>query len=125
MASRSGLSSVCRLLATTCLALVVTAAGCSIGQEWVGSPLPEEQFQLLRQGMSKVEVLGLLGPPDTAGLRLNGSVFIYRYQSSDDMGIELSAFRTSVQYDRSDRRTDRLVVFFDKKGVVTEFVRDR
>lgn len=87
--------------------------------------MPSEQYQRLQPGMSKAQVLDLLGPPDSAGLRLRGTVFVYRYQDQGDMGIQVSLFRASFAYDRSDRRTERLVVFFDKKGLVTEFAKDR
>ncbi len=83
--------------------------------------MPADLVARLEQGMSKVAVLELLGPPDTVGLRLQGSVFIYRYHNESDKGLKLSLVRASFQYETSDRRTARLVVFFDKKGLITDF----
>jgi outer membrane protein assembly factor BamE (lipoprotein component of BamABCDE complex) len=103
--------------------LAALAGGCTIGREFVGSPLPVEALAHLRPGLSKPEVLDLLGPPDAAGLRLDGSVFIYRFQNEEGLGVDVSVFRASFSYDRTDRLTDRIVVFFDKKGLVKAFAK--
>jgi outer membrane protein assembly factor BamE (lipoprotein component of BamABCDE complex) len=105
-------------------ALFLTGAGCTIRQEFAGSIMPEEEMPQLRIGMAKEEVLSLLGPPDTVGLRLKGTLFIYRYHNEADTGVSLSFFQASMEFESSDRRTARLLVFFDKKGRVTAFARD-
>jgi outer membrane protein assembly factor BamE (lipoprotein component of BamABCDE complex) len=91
---------------------------------YVGTPLDEEAVRLVRPGMTKAEVLELLGPPDTPGLRLDGTVFIYRYQDEGERGLRLSLMQASVKYESTDRLTHRVVVFFDKKGIVTGVGRD-
>ena len=103
------------------LILAGLGIGCSIRQEYGGSPLPVDDLPLLKRGMTKADVLTLLGPPDGLGLRLKGSVFIYRYAKGEEAGLQISAYQASLSYDTSDNRMDRVVVFFDKKGVVTEF----
>jgi hypothetical protein len=100
--------------------LLLAGLSCTIRQEYAGSPLPVDDLPLLKAGMTKAEVLGLLGPPDDMGLRLQGSVFIYRYAKGEAAGLSVSAYQASLKYDRSDSRMDRVVVFFDKRGVVTE-----
>ncbi len=92
---------------------------CTLRRAWIGAPLPPERLASVAPGATKAEVLRTLGPPDTVGLRLDGSVFIYRYRSESDDGLSLSFFQASVEVDFENRRTDRVAVFFDKKGVVT------
>ncbi|MFO7871531.1 MAG: outer membrane protein assembly factor BamE [Kiritimatiellia bacterium] len=82
--------------------------------------MPADSVGMLEKGMSKAEVLELLGPPDTVGLRLEGSVFIYRYHNEEGKGLDVSATPGSFEYETLNRQTDRVVVFFDKKGIVTD-----
>ena len=107
--------------ATLVLAL---ASGCTLSWEAVGSPLPREAVAKLKTGMSKAEVLEILGPPDVAGLRVGGSVFVYRYRNAEDAGLDISAFQASVSFDTTDLRTDRIAVLFDKRGIVAAFAVD-
>lgn len=103
------------------LAAAALAGGCSLRYEYGGAPFPVESFGRLKAGMSKAEVLGLLGPPDTLGLNLKGSVFVYRFHNEGDTGLEVSLYYASARVESSDRRTDRLLVFFDKSGRVADF----
>lgn len=103
--------------ALLCLCLFVPA--CTLSYVYEGAPLPADAARVLRHGMTKAQVLSIFGPPDLMGLRLDGSVFVYRYRHESEAGFRLSAFQASVSYDASDARTDRLVVFFDKRGRVT------
>ena len=101
--------------------ICLSVAGCTMSRLYGGAPLPAEQVERLRRNMSKVEVLELLGPPDSLGRRLQGSVFIYRYRTGNNLGVEMSLGSTEFEYLSIDRKTDRLVVFFDKQGLVTDF----
>ena len=67
----------------------------------------------------------LLGPPDTVGLRLDGSIFIYRYRNTSAKQLEIKLSSTEFKYDSDDLRTARLVVFFDKKGVASRYSRQQ
>ncbi|MHC4778247.1 MAG: outer membrane protein assembly factor BamE domain-containing protein [Planctomycetota bacterium] len=78
-----------------------------------------EAVHLVRTGMTKADVLETIGPPDTMGLRLDGSVFIYRYRDSGGEGVNLSLMQASISYEASRKRTRRVVIFFDKKGIVS------
>ena len=55
------------------------------------------------------------------GLQLNESVFLYRFSRAAAESLNLSFFRASLDYDTVDRRTDRLIVFFDKRGAITRY----
>lgn len=108
---------------TRLIAVVLALAGisgCTLGWEFHGARPEPEAVARLEPGMTKADVLKTLGPPDTVGLRMKGSVFIYRYVRSSDQGLSLNAYQASVSYDASDRRTTRLVVFFDKAGKLAQ-----
>lgn len=106
------------------IALLVLLAGCTLRRIHSGSKFPENLETILTVGMTKGQVLEVLGPPDAMGLRLQGTIFIYRYSNQADEDLKLSAFQGSFNYGSSDLRTARLVVFFDKKGRVTAFGRN-
>ncbi len=103
------------------LAAAFFLSGCTIRKMRSSSPVPEERIARLSAGMAKAQVLELLGPPDDAGLRMDGSVFIYRFHNKADKALELSFMQGSFNYEESDWRTHRVVVFFDKQGIVTDF----
>ena len=113
--------------AATLLPLALAAcaiSSCTFQQVFVGSPFPEETYGRLAAGMTQSEVMALLGPPDEIGLRLDGSAFTWRHQSESDTGLSVSVFQASLSYDYADRRTEKLVVLFDKRGRVTVFGKD-
>jgi outer membrane protein assembly factor BamE (lipoprotein component of BamABCDE complex) len=114
-----------RTLILLCIAAALVAGSCTLKWEFVGTPVPRARIAELAPGMPKREVLNLLGPPDTVGLRMDGSVFIYRFRSETEDSLKLSAFQASFSYDATVRRTERVVVFFDKKGRLTDFASDR
>lgn len=86
--------------------------------------MPKDRVAQLKAGMGKGDVLGLLGPPDTLTARIKGSLFIYRYHNEGDTGFRVSAYRAALELESLNRRTDRLLVFFDKKGRVTAYAVD-
>ena len=92
---------------------------CTLKRDFVGAPKSTEAVRLIRTGMTKADVLEIIGPPDAMGLRLDGSVFIYRYRDAGGEGLKVSIMQASIAYEASRRRTSRVVVFFDKKGYVT------
>lgn len=96
-------------------------AGCTIGREFVGGQLGKQQLEQLRELRTKAEVLEVLGPPNDMGLQLRESVFLYRVRREAAENLNLSFFRASFDYEQIDRRTDRLIVFFDKQGGITRY----
>ena len=113
------------ILALGLASVILVAGACTIRQEFSGSPAPEDRVSKLQPALTKGYVLDLLGPPDTVAKRLKGSLFIYRYHNEGDTGFRVSVFRAALEFDTSDSRTDRLLVFFDKKGRVTHWALDR
>ncbi|HBP17252.1 MAG TPA: hypothetical protein DEA08_05565 [Planctomycetes bacterium] len=103
------------------LLVLLAQAGCTIGREYVGGQLGEQQLEQLATLHTKAEVLEVLGPPNDMGLQLRESVFLYRVQREAAENLNLSFFRASFDYQQIDRRTDRLIVFFDKGGRVTRY----
>jgi len=87
----------------------------------VGGQLGAEQLEQLSELESKAEVLEVLGPPNDMGLQLRESVFLYRVRREAAENLNLSFFRASFDYEQIDRRTDRLIVFFDKQGRITRY----
>jgi outer membrane protein assembly factor BamE (lipoprotein component of BamABCDE complex) len=101
------------------LLTLVLPLSCTLSYVSEGTPLNRAQKDLLRPGMNKARVLALLGPPNDMGLRMKGSIFIYRYHDESEEAVKVSAYQASVSYKSSRSSTDRLVVLFDKKGRVT------
>lgn len=110
-----------RRVASLCLtlALGLTVAGCTMSREFDGDVLTADAITQLASATTKAQVLTSVGPPNDVGLQLNGSVFIYRYRYEELDNLNLSFFRASFDYTAVDRRTARLVVFFDKRGQKT------
>lgn len=111
-----------RRRAWVCVAAWALAlAGCTISREYVGGQLGEQQLKQLQELETKGEVLEILGPPNDMGLQPRESVFIYRVRREAADNLNLSFFRASFDYEEIDRRTDRLIVFFDKQGRITRY----
>jgi outer membrane protein assembly factor BamE (lipoprotein component of BamABCDE complex) len=104
------------------LPLVLAACvGCTISREYDGQQLGPEQLEALANVETKAEVLEQVGPPEDMGLLQDGSVFIYRFRREALENLNLQFFRATFDYESTDRRTDRLVVLFDKRGQVTGY----
>lgn len=103
------------------LLALLPQVGCTIGREFVGGQLGVQQLEQLGRLETKAEVLEVLGPPNDMGLQLRESVFLYRVRREEAENLNLSFFRASFDYQQVDRRTDRLIVFFDKQGRITRY----
>lgn len=101
-----------------CLAL---STGCTITFEENLETLSPGQLAKLAEAETKIEVLETVGPPVDVGLQLTGSVFVYRANREVTRSLNLSAFQASFDYEEEDRRTERLLVLFDKQGKVTGY----
>jgi hypothetical protein len=103
------------------LALLLALSGCTVSWETNHETLTAAQFAELKLARTKVDVLERVGPPVDAGVQPNGSVFVYRANRTMERQLSLSAFQASFQYFEEDQRSERLVVFFDKKGTMTHY----
>ena len=113
---------------TRCLLLLVvllSSSGCTINREYSSETLTQEQLDAVAVAKTKSEVLVTVGPPLDMGIQLNGSVFIYRAARRELDNLNLSAFQGSFDYEEEETRTERLTVFFDKKGNVTGYGFDK
>ena len=105
-----------RCVLSLALALFALTSGCTIRREWDVDTLDPERIALLGEANTKAEVLEKVGPPNSVGIQLDGSVFVYRARIEEIENLNLSAFQASFDYQVTDRRTARLLVLFDKQG---------
>jgi hypothetical protein len=108
------------------VSLLVLESGCTLGRWYVGSPLLADPRQVLVVGQTpKGEVLNRLGPPDRILRQKGGDVFVYRHDQRNSSEIEirepLITRLTLFQWEKVQDKSDRLMVFFDSKGVVSAF----
>ena len=101
--------------------LLLLGSGCTIAREFEGGSLSERHLLRLKGLKTKAAVLTELGPPNLIGLQLNESVFLYRFRREENENLNVALFQASFDYDQVDRRVDRLIVFFDKRGRVTRY----
>lgn len=109
-----------------CVSLLALASGCTIGRWYVGSPLPADPRQVLVVGQTpKGEVLSRLGPPDRILRQKSGDVFVYHHDQRNSSELEIQepliTRLTIFQWEKVQDKSDRLMVFFDRAGVVSAF----
>jgi hypothetical protein len=118
------------LVVATCLACL-GLPGCVVGTVDEGTPLEQEKVDRLAPGMTKGEVLDVLGPPEQfqypglldilaseaedaaalgASLEARSDVFTYRHVHGDVRAFTLILYTWASL----DLRHDHLVVFFDE-----------
>ena len=110
-------------VAVLCAALGLT--GCQIIKLSVGSQLRADP-SVIQIGQSTMgEVLATFGAPERIQRQSRGDVFIYRYLRRDTRTLTLEEpVVTDLElytYTRIREDSDRLVVLFDDKGVVTAY----
>ena len=128
-------------LVPTLLLFSLLAGGCiSVGRTYEGNPITEEVLARIVKGKTtRAEVLEMLGAPlavETANITnlaeqalaryageklllnidpaLFNDVYVYERKQTNHFIVALILFN----YYSSDKRSDRLAVFFDRKGVV-------
>ena len=109
-----------------CAGLLTFASGCTIARWYVGSPLPASPQQVLVVGSTpKAEVLARLGPPDRILRQKTGDVFVYHHdqRNTSELNITEPLFTrfTLFEWVKVQDKSDRLMVFFDRAGVVSAF----
>ncbi len=110
------------------LCLVVLLPGCTIGRWYIGSPLRADPASLVVGATSKGEVLSSFGPPDRILRYRSGDAFIYRHDqlNSSELDIGVPPIFGFGGYpifngERTQDKSDQLMVFFDAEGRVSSF----
>jgi hypothetical protein len=111
-----------RLLAP--LATLALASACTFVRIYSGNELPPGvDAQIVAGRSSKADVLRDIGPPDRLVRQYDGDVFVYAYIRRNEDTLELSepvfTQLTVFSYTRTQEKSDRMVVLFDRNGIVT------
>jgi hypothetical protein len=119
------MSSTERLALAVALAVLALASGCTIERRYLGSEIravPEEW--IVAGTTTKPDVLAAFGPPDRILRQREGEVFLYRYAQRNGFQIEIEEPFSGLEiftWNRIQEKSDRLMVFFDREGVVSAF----
>src|SRR5262245_28172944 len=100
------------------------ASGCTIVRTYSGNELPPQvDARLVAGKTTKAEVLADLGPPDRLVRQYAGDVCVYAYIRRNENSFELSepVFTRLLifSYTKTQEKSDRMVVMFDRNGIVT------
>ncbi|MEX2208384.1 MAG: hypothetical protein WEF50_19365 [Myxococcota bacterium] len=100
---------------------LLLATACTIQRDYIGN-----EFRELPEGSvvvgqtTKGEILELLGPPDRILRQYDGDVFVYAYirRNATTIAIEEPVITNLMifTYQKSQEKSDRRVVFFDRGG---------
>jgi len=101
-------------------------AACTITRQYVGSPLRADPAREIHPGSTDMsEVLRTFGAPDRILRHAVGDVFVYSYRRSNSESLTIEEpVITNAQifsYSRTRQKEDRLVVLFDRQGLVRSF----
>ena len=104
------------------LALALSTA-CTIERAYMGNEFTAPPDGRIVVGQStKREILELLGPPDRIQRQYDGDVFVYAYvrRNATSITIEEPVLTnlTLFSYQKSQEKSDRMVVLFDRGGFV-------
>lgn len=98
-------------------------SACTIERAYMGNEftVPPDGRIVVGQ-TTKREILELLGPPDRIQRQYDGDVFVYAYlrRNATSISIEEPVFTnlTIFSYQKSQEKSDRMVVLFDRGGFV-------
>ena len=106
--------------------MAILLSSCTIGRLYSGSEILENpKAKLLIGSTTKADVLEIYGPPDGVQRQYDGDLFIYAYlrKNSSTLAIEDPVFTglTFFSYTRLQQKKDRLVILFDKDGIVKNY----
>ncbi|HTO07329.1 MAG TPA: hypothetical protein VMR86_09775 [Myxococcota bacterium] len=106
------------------LALAVFAAsGCIVLRSYQGNELPNVSEGVLVPGTTtKADVLRKVGPPDRLVRQYDGDVFVYAFTRRNVNSLILAepvfTHTTIFEYTKEQEKSDRLVVMFDRAGLL-------
>jgi hypothetical protein len=120
------MSSTERLVAVLLLLGLLLGSGCMIGRRYVGSEIRPDAGELIEIGRTtRAEVLAHFGPPDRIVRQREGDVFVYRYEQRNQTELTIEEPVVTnfeiFSYQKVQEKSDLLMVFFDRAGVVTAF----
>jgi outer membrane protein assembly factor BamE (lipoprotein component of BamABCDE complex) len=109
---------------------LIALAGCTIGRVYQGTALPDDPAAALVRGRTtKSEALHVLGPPSRIHHQTDGDIFSYTYDRTNYKSFAISepviTHFTLFSWSRQDGRRDKLVLFFDRAGILEEWGLDR
>jgi len=111
--------------AAALLALSLLATACTIERTYLGSEILANPHELVIVGSStKPQVLAHFGPPDRIVRQREGDVFVYRFAQRNGFELQIEEPFSGIEiftWDRVQEKSDRLMVFFDRAGVVSAF----
>jgi hypothetical protein len=106
------------------VAALLLSAACTIQRDYVGN-----EFKDLPEGSvvvgqtTKREILEQMGPPDRILRQYDGDVFVYAYirRNATIINIEEPVITNLLlfSYQKTQEKSDRLVVFFDRQGFLS------
>ena len=107
------------------LALAAALGGCTITRVDRGVQIRAEPAEHLVVGRTtKADVLRVFGPPTGVARQYDGDLFVYRFMRRHGEEFQLEEpVVTNVEvftWSRTREREDRLVILFDRDGVVRE-----
>lgn len=115
----------CRSALKVALALTLVSA-CTIQRAYLGNavnPMPDGTAVVGQT--TKREILEVLGPPDKILRQYDGDVFVYAYVRRNETSITIEepviTNLTIFSYEKSQEKSDRMVVLFDRSGVLSGF----
>jgi hypothetical protein len=107
------------------VALVAFGSACTIQRTYLGSEILADPYEMVVVGAStKPQVLAHFGPPDRIVRQRDGDVFVYRYAQRNGFQLEIEEPFSGIEiftWDRVQEKSDRLLVFFDRNGLVSAF----
>jgi len=112
-----------RTSAVALVACLWMSSGCVLYRSYIGNELPPAADGGIVLGKTtKAEVLRDLGPPDRLVRQYDGEVFVYEYIRRNESTLQLEepvfTHYTVFEYTRVTEKNDRMVVFFDRSGIV-------
>jgi hypothetical protein len=120
------MSSTERVAVAALLVGALLASGCMIGRRYVGSEIRGDAHEVIQIGRTtRPEVLAAFGPPDRIVRQREGDVFVYRYDQRNQTQLTIEEPVVTnfeiFSYEKVQEKSDLLMVFFDRAGVVTAF----
>jgi hypothetical protein len=107
------------------VALACAGAACTFERTYLGSEILSNPHETVVVGSStKPQVLAFFGPPDRIVRQREGDVFVYRYAQRNGFQIQIEEPFSGIEiftWDRVQEKSDRLLVFFDRQGLVSAF----
>jgi outer membrane protein assembly factor BamE (lipoprotein component of BamABCDE complex) len=112
--------------ATAVAVAVALASACTLQRAYLGNQVSEvPEGRAIVGQTTKGQILELLGPPDRILRQYDGDVFVYAYIRRNSTTIEIEEPVVTnlmiFSYQKSQEKSDRMVVLFDRSGVLSGY----